>query len=516
MEVNFYDGTLQMAVFRHYIVSNVYDVSRLVYDDNELSFDIKHMSDDLRRKLGHLDYCEEMERMIFLLGLGVITEDFFLKVAEITFTSEYYFAENNRTSRAAIYNDMVAFEQAAIYKWRAARNDENDDDIAYHNIYKYLLFAINNHVQNEIEQSDVVSFAECMHCFNDTVVSDYVDISNDGYMYIRNYEEFKWIAVELAKHSDHLKNIFMLIDDNGENKELRGEVLFEAVDKAQRYPEYLHRIYVRCPMTMLCLMDVYGEKYGKDFILHTLEENNNAEGNNIVEFDKDFKTAYKTYVENELVKYTITVYCRKRRLFDSLSCDSLDYRTISVGSTIKFGEMQPLVPPSTFLIENPDEHGEKNALKAVQKYKDNEERKSDGLFCFENDCIIRVINMKKQFLFIYDNFEETYNLIDENSFNKRYCEGYADIVNKVWNELRDESVTVERSGEDVRIVKDIVGHSDEELKLIENIAKQQVKELEFTKKTKPIKSYDELMREAKEYKKALADTKTQQKNAIPQ
>lgn len=519
---NFYDGYIQTAVFRHYVVAELYGIDNIITDEKERSeLKVPVLSNELRRKAGLVGCCaEETERFLFLLGLGVIDEDFLSRVLDLLV--KFSEQENEKSyvehTRRLIFEDIINFEEYVIEMWRRLHSKELDEDnINYKRIYKYLLLAIKSTIDNNFIEK--ISFKECMDLLDDGIATAAIEITDNGHMYIKDTS----IVEYLIKCESSFARFFGCINENGDIDELSiSEIeakLFDIKDdKEQNKHNRADELIVLDPLAVIYAVDIYSAKYGKEFIEYLARNNCGGE---TFEFNSEIRDAYESYVDKEKFKYTITPYERKRYLFDGVGCSDMDYCEVSVGDKISFLNLISTSEPSVYSYMGNDETAEglnkdeSDALYALKEYHESRADSFDAC-CFKAESVLFVKNLGKVYVFLYKGGDD-FIFIDSGTENNerqslkhfyRYTnEGYESIVNKLWKEMRSETVTVGKNGSEVHIIRDVIGHSETEIQLIKNIANQQVSEFKPANKTNVMMLYEERMKAAKEVYKQSKNNK---------
>lgn len=252
-------------IFRYAVISSVWGME--IPKDIEL----RRFSEDAVNALKAEQHSEIADRLIFLFGAGVISEETAISLI--------------KSNSADFLEDIIAAENAVI----AGEGENPQDRLTYEQIESILLCAANSKKYPEIQP---VSFSEAQ------IIAGLPHIALiDGMAKITDNDLYKFL-VDLGEQFGTLTN-----EDKIRIEEVKENLLeCEDVKKGEIHSEYypfavnLRRIMRYCA--------VFDKVYGQEFILFAKE--------NGLPVDEKFESRYEEYVRKIKLHFTVKSYIRKQ------------------------------------------------------------------------------------------------------------------------------------------------------------------------------------------------------------
>lgn len=280
-------GIIQFMLFRYAVISNVYGIN--IPKDLE----IKKFSEEAVNTLKAEQHSEIADRLIFLFGAGVISEETAIDLI--------------RSSKAEFFEDIIAAENAVI----AGEGQDPQDRLTNTQIESILLCAAYSKKYSEIQP---VSFAEAQIIAgfpHIDLVSGMVKITD------RDYYNF---LVDLGEQFGTLTD-----EDKIRVEEVKENLIeCEDVQKGEINSKYYpFAVNLRRVMQYTSVFD---KPYGKDFILYSKE--------NGLPVDDKFVSRYEEYVRKIKLHFTVKSYTRKQYICGD-KVNWFDYTLSSEATTEK-------------------------------------------------------------------------------------------------------------------------------------------------------------------------------------
>lgn len=400
-------GMTGAMIFRYLTIAEVWGM--------ELPKDvkIKKLSDETVGKFRAEPHREVTDRIIFLFGAGVISEETLLELAK-----------NNSEK---LCGDIIAAENALT-------EDKNPEDkLTFSQVENILLCAANSKKYPEMQP---VTFAEAQYAAglpNVRLVKGMAKITDrELYRFLVEMGE-KFGTVD--KFADRIR-----IEENRENLLECEEVKNGDVD-SEYYP---FAVNIK---NISGYAAVYGKPYGKDFILYSKENGMPA--------DEDFEKNYGEYLRKFKLHFTVKGYIRKRYICGD-KINWFDYAA-QTGSD----SLDPDYIKETDL--EPDEIYSDSELvqKAADKFKNS--------FALPDNCVIEVFHNLEKKLFIMKNSRA--EPLDGEQFHKMLFD-----FNKIWSiiQLCSRSRKIKAVNEKIIIPETLMNEiAPNERKYAERMIKEQ-------------------------------------------
>lgn len=361
-------GMTYAMIFRYAVISSVWGME--IPKDIEL----KKFSDETVDTLKAEKHSETADRLIFLYGAGVISEETAVSLI--------------KANKADFCEDIIAAEEAVI----SGINENAEDTLPYGQIENILLCAANSKKYSEIQP---VSFAEAQiiaGLSHIVLVNGFVKIKDRNfYEFLVNFGE----AFGTVTKDDTIR-----IEETPENL-LECEEVKQGDIKSAYYP---FAVNLRKIMRYAAVFD---KTYGREFILFAKE--------NSLPVDEKFESRYEEYVKKFKLHFTVKSYSRKRYICG----DKTNWFDYAVTSEANVSDNLPADYTKEIDIEISEKcSDEKLVNKAVEKFR--------GIVALPENAVIEVFHGTKKYLYILKNSELTE--LDNDKFHTLLFD-----FNKIWS-----------------------------------------------------------------------------------
>ncbi len=325
-------------IFRYLIISEVWGM--------ELPKDtkIKKLSDETIGTLKAEPHSEVIDRIIFLFGAGVISEETLLEIV--------------KNGREKLYGDIIAAENALT----ADKNPE--DKLTFSQVENILLCAANSKKYPEMTP---VTFSEAQYIAglpNIALVNGFAKVTDmEFYKFlVETGEKFGTVDkfAERIRIEESKENL--LECEEVENGDVNSEYYPFAVD-LKRAAGYAA---------------VYSKPYGRDFIAYSKE--------NGLPVDEKFENSYEEYLRKFKLHFTVKGYIRKRYICGD-RVNWFDYAADAESSALNADHIKEIDLNVTEKYTDSE-----LVSKAVEKFKNN--------VALPDNAVIEVFHNSKKELYI--------------------------------------------------------------------------------------------------------------------
>lgn len=366
-----YAGKSEMTyamIFRYAVISSVWGME--IPKDIEL----KKFSDETVDTLKAERHSETADRLIFLYGSGVISEETAVSLI--------------KANKADFYEDIIAAEEAVI----SGINENAEDTLPYNQIENILLCAANSKKYPEIQP---VSFAEAQSIAglpHIVLASGFAKIKDrDFYEFLVKFgEAFGTVTEDDTVRIEEVPENLLECEDV-KNGDINSEFYPFAVNlrKIMRYAA------------------VFDKPYGQEFIIFAKE--------NSLPVDEKFESRYEEYVKKFKLHFTVKSYGRKRYICG----DKTNWFDYAVTSEANVSDNIPADYIKEIDIEISEKCSDEELVnKAVEKFR--------GIVALPENAVIEVFHGTKKYLYILKNSELT--VLDNDKFHTLLFN-----FNKIWS-----------------------------------------------------------------------------------
>lgn len=368
------EADMQTMLFRYSVMVEVFDTPL----PSELKCG-KKLSDELKKKILRKPYTEQTDRLIFLFGAGIISEDV-LKSMVLHNNSDFL-------------SDVIALESQV----RINEGENSDDVLTYEQLQKILLLCANS---KKYENLTDIGFSEALSLIS----GNHIYLTDNGFIRCDR---------ELTEFLNNIGETFGFYDADSDSFKAEQQ---QYINEAVAAPEYditadstpLIADYRR----LKCYLSVYDKLYGRDFIGY-------AQGKGI-SFDEHFADEYERYLNDIKLSFNIQAYPKKR----SICGGRINYYDYAVNSI----EDNKLVSSSlnadddysaAIRLDTDEQLSEAElAAKSLRKYKNSRQ-------LFE-DMIVEVIHGGKTAFYIFKN--GSFTAVDSTDFRRQLFD-----FDKIWS-----------------------------------------------------------------------------------
>lgn len=361
-------GMIYTMLFRYAVISSVWGM------EIPKDIDLKRFSDEAVNILKAESHSELTDRLIFLYGAGVISEETAVSLI--------------KANKADFYEDIAEAENAVI-----AGIDKNaEDTLPYGQIENILLCAANSKKYPEIQP---VSFAEAQIIAglpHIVLVKGFAKIKDrDFYEFLVKFGE----AFGTVTNDDTVR-----IEETTEN-------LLECEDVKNGE---INSVYYPFAVNLRKIMRyaaVFDKLYGREFISFAKE--------NSLPVDERFESRYEEYVRKFKLHFTVKSYSRKRYICG----DKTNWFDYAVTSEANVSDNIPADYIKEIDIEISEKCSDEELVnKAVEKFR--------GIVALPENAVIEVFHGTKKYLYILKNSGLT--ILDNDKFHTLLFN-----FNKIWS-----------------------------------------------------------------------------------
>lgn len=361
-------GMTYTMIFRYAAISAVWGM--------EISKDIelKSFSEEAVNILKAEQHSEIADRLIFLFGAGVISEETAINLI--------------RSSKADFFEDIIAAENAVI----AGEDKDPQDRLTYEQIENILLCSANSKKYSEIQP---ISFDEAQ------IIAGLPHIAFiNGMVKITDEEYYKFL-VDLGEQFGTLTD-----EDKIRIEEVKENLIeCEDVQKGEINSKYYpFAVNLR---RIMRYSSVFDKPYGKDFILFSKE--------NGLPVDDKFVSRYEEYVKKIKLHFTVKSYTRKQHICG----DKVNWFDYSLSSETAAADNLSADYVKEIDLDVSEKYSDKELVsKAALKFR--------GIVALPENAVIEVFHNNKKYLYILRNSE--LSELDNDKFHTMLFD-----FNKIWS-----------------------------------------------------------------------------------
>lgn len=447
------DADMQTMIFRYSVLVDVFG-ARL---PNELKCENK-LSDELKKKILRRPYTEQIDRLIFLYGTGIISE--------------------NALKNLVLHNDSDFLSDVLELENEVRKNEGADetDILSYEQLQKIILLCANS---KKYEDLSSVSFNEVL----EIISSSHVFITNDGFIRCDK---------DLTSFLNDIEEPFGFYDtDSDEMRIEAAEYVSAAVsdnydilsDKSPVAFDCSHVRYV---------LKVYDKLYGKDFITYAVEYG--------LPFDEDYFNEYEKYLNNVKLCFDFKAYPKKREICGN-KVNYYDYAVNSIEENkLVSSELNAADDYTVSIKLDVDEPLSDSELieKAMRKY-----RTSRQLI---DEMIIEVTHAGKTSIYIYK--DENISAVDAAEFRRQLFD-----FNKIWGiiQMCSREKKIKRSGDVITLPQEFIDEiPPDQREYANNMIKEQYRLLvQKRQSNKHLQTLNDIRAAASENMKKIAAEKAE-------
>lgn len=342
------DGSITSSmIFRYAVISKVfkYEIPK--------DIKIKELSKDAISIIRTGQHSEIVDRLLFLYGAGVITEEAIIQLLI--------------GNQSDFYDDVISAENIVIEN----ESKNKEDNLTYKMIEDILLCAATSKKYPEVQP---ISFAEAR-----TLAGlPHIAIIN-GLVKIRDKEYYDFLVNLGEKFGTITDEDTVRIEESAEN-------LIECEDVKNGELNSKYYPFVVNLKRLLRYSAVYNEVYGKDFILYAKE--------NSISIDETYESKYEEYVHIFKMKFIIKSYNRKRFICGN-KINWFDY-AVSADGNISDSLNADYIKEIN--LDLPDHYSDAELTrKAIDKFR--------NIVTLEENSVIEVFHNKKKLLYVFRNSE---------------------------------------------------------------------------------------------------------------
>ena len=410
------DADMQTMLFRYSIMVDVFN-ARL---PQELVCKNK-LDDELKKKILRRPYTEQIDRLIFLYGIGIIEEEA-LKNLVLHNDSDFL-------------SDVLALED----KVRENEGADEADIMPYEQLQKVILLCANSKKYDDLS---AISFNEAL----EIISSSHIFITPDGF--IRCDKDL----TEFLNDMDVPFGFYDTDSDSiqAEQPQYISAAISDGYDILSDKSPIILRTY-----SLLYYLKVYDKLYGKDFITYAAEIG--------LPFDESYSNEYEKYLSNVKLCFDFKAYPRKREICGN-KVNYYDYAVNSIEENkLVSSELNAADDYSVSLRLDVDEPLQDSELveKALRKY-----RTSRQLI---DDMIIEVTHAGKTDIYIHKN--GNLSIVDVAEFRRQLFD-----FNKIWGiiQMCSREKKIKRNGDVITLPQEFMDEiAPEQREYANNMIKEQ-------------------------------------------
>ena len=447
------DADMQTMLFRYSIMVDVFN-ARL---PQELVCKNK-LDDELKKKILRRPYTEQIDRLIFLYGIGIIEEEA-LKNLVLHNDSDFL-------------SDVLALED----KVRENEGADEADIMPYEQLQKVILLCANSKKYDDLS---AVSFNEAL----EIISSSHIFITPDGF--IRCDKDL----TEFLNDMDVPFGFYDTDSDSiqAEQPQYISAAISDGYDILSDKSPIILRTY-----GLLYYLKVYDKLYGRDFITYAAE--------NGLPFDDTYSNEYEKYLSNVKLCFDFKAYPRKREICGN-KVNYYDYAVNSIEENrLVNSELNAADDYSVSLRLDVDEPLQDSELteKALRKY-----RTSRQLI---DDMVIEVTHAGKTTMYIHKN--GTLSIVDIAEFRRQLFD-----FNKIWGiiQMCSREKKIKRNGDVITLPQEFMDEiAPEQREYANNMIKEQYRLLmQKRQDNKHLQTLNDIRAAASENMKKIADEKAE-------
>ena len=447
------DADMQTMLFRYSIMVDVFN-ARL---PQELVCKNK-LDDELKKKILRRPYTEQIDRLIFLYGIGIIEEKA-LKNLVLHNDSDFL-------------SDVLALED----KVRENEGADEADIMPYEQLQKVILLCANSKKYDDLS---AVSFNEAL----EIISSSHIFITPDGF--IRCDKDL----TEFLNDMDVPFGFYDTDSDSiqAEQPQYISAAVSDSYDILSDKSPIILRTY-----GLLYYLKVYDKLYGRDFITYAAE--------NGLPFDDTYSNEYEKYLSNVKLCFEFKAYPRKREICGN-KVNYYDYAVNSIEENkLVSSELNAADDYSVSLRLDVDEPLQDSELveKALRKY-----RTSRQLI---DDMVIEVTHAGKTDMYIHKN--GNLSIVDVAEFRRQLFD-----FNKIWGiiQMCSREKKIKRSGDVITLPQEFMDEiAPEQREYANNMIKEQYMLLMKKKQdNKHLQTLNDIRAAASENMKKIATEKAE-------
>ncbi|MCM1523785.1 MAG: hypothetical protein NC120_04935 [Ruminococcus sp.] len=458
-----------MGIFRDYISENI-DMQTMVFRYSVLT-DVfgarlpeelkckNRLSDELKRKLLRRSYSEQISRLIFLYGTGVISEEA-LKNLALHNDSEFL-------------SDVIEFENAV----RENEGESENDVLSYAHLEKLLLLCANSKKNKELGNIDMRSALELSS-------SNHIMLTNSGFIKCDR---------ELTQILNNTGESFGFLDEENDLIHIEEPQYIAAAVSAKKYDILSDSVPIAlCLERLKYYLSVYDKLYSNEFTEYAKENN--------IAFDENFLSEYEKYLCGVKLSFSFKAYPKKR----DICGDKVNYYDYTVNSV----EENRLVSSelnadndytAEIRLEIDEELCEKELTqKALRKYTSSRQ-------LLEN-MLIEISHGNKTEMFIYKN--GSFAVVDPLEFRRQLFD-----FNKIWGiiQLCSREKKIRKCGDVITLPQEYLNEIPTEQQIYAvNMVKEQYKLMYMRlQKNKHLQTLNDIRAQANENMKKINAEKAQ-------
>lgn len=392
------DADMQTMLFRYSIMVDVFN-ARL---PQELVCKNK-LDDELKKKILRKPYTEQIDRLIFLYGVGVLNTE---AIKSLVLHNDSDFL-----------SDVLAFENEV----RKNEGADKADILSYEQLQKIILLCANSKKYDDLT---AVSFDTAL----DLVSSSHIFLTENGFIRCDS---------ELTGFLNDIGEAFGFYDEDGDSihieepQYISAAVVSEYDIKSEQAP-----IAVNC-QHLSCFLKVYDKLYGKDFIIYAAE--------NGLTFDENYGDEYEKYISSVKLCFDFKAYPRKREICGN-KVNYYDYAVNNIEENkLVSSELNAADDYTVSIRLDVGEPLQDSELteKALRKY-----RSSRQLI---EDMVIEVTHGGKTDIYIYRNGD--ISPVDTAEFRRQLFD-----FNKIWSiiQMCSREKKIRRSGDVITLPQEFI------------------------------------------------------------
>lgn len=357
-------------IFRYAVISSVWGI------EIPKDIDLKRFSEETADTLKAEHHNEITDRLIFLYGAGVISEETAVSLI--------------KSNKADFAEDVIAAENTVI-----SDIDKNEEDtLPYEQIENILLCAANSKKYPEIQP---VSFAEAQSIAG----LPHIVLVN-GFVKIKDRDFYEFLVNSGETFGTLTKDDTIRIEETPEN-------LIECEDVKNGEINSVYYSFAFNLRKIMRYAAVFDKAYGREFITFAKE--------NSLPVDENFESRYEDYVKKFKLHFTVKSYSRKRYICG----DKVNWFDYALSTEAAADDLN-----ADCIKEIDLEVSEKlTDAELVKKAADNFK---DRISLLEN-TVIEVFHGTKKYLYIFKNSELIE--LDNDKFHTMLFD-----FNKIWSIIR--------------------------------------------------------------------------------
>ncbi|MCM1327943.1 MAG: hypothetical protein NC253_00745 [Ruminococcus sp.] len=447
------DADMQTMIFRYSVLVDVFG-ARL---PNELRCENK-LSDELKKKILRKPYTEQIDRLVFLYGTGVISEEA-LKTLVLHNDSDFL-------------SDVLELENEV----RKNEGADETDILSYEQLQKIMLLCANSKKYDDLS---AVGFNEVL----EIISSSHIYVTDGGFIRCDK---------ELTEFLNDLGEPFGYYDTDDDVMQLE-EPQYISAAAADNYDILSDKSPIAFDCTHIrYYLKVYDKLYGKDFIEYAAE--------NGLPFDEDYFNEYEKYLSNIKLCFDFKAYPRKREICGD-KVNHYDYAVNNIEENkLINSELNAADDYSVSIRLDVDEPLRDSELteKALKKY-----RSSRQLI---DEMVIEVIHAGKKDMYIYKNGD--ISAVDVAEFHRQLFD-----FNKIWGiiQMCSREKKIKRVGDVITLPQEFIDEiAPDQREYANNMVKEQYKLLvQKRQENKHMQTLNDIRAAASANMKKIAEEKAE-------